>query len=73
MRDTRSAARYEETRHEEISEESQAVHSWRVRRLVSLGVTRPAAEAAADRVDWHEVAELVKRGCPAALALAIVQ
>jgi len=49
------------------------VHAWRVGRLVSLGVAWAAAEAAADRVDWHEVAKLVQRGCPASLALAIVQ
>jgi hypothetical protein len=30
------------------------------------------AEAVADRVDWHDVAKLVQRGCPAALAVAIL-
>lgn len=59
--------------HEQVSRESEAVHAWRVGRLVSLGVAGAAAEAAADRVDWHEVAKLVQQGCPAALALAIVQ
>jgi len=59
--------------HEQVSRESEAVHAWRVGRLISLGVAWAAAEAAADRVDWHEVAKLVQRGCPAALALAIVQ
>ena len=59
--------------HEELDRESDAVHAWRVRRLISLGVAWAAAEAAADRVDWHEVAKLVKRGCPAPLALAILQ
>jgi hypothetical protein len=59
--------------HEQINRESAAVHAWRVRRLTGLGVAWAAAEAAADRVDWHEVAKLVKRGCPAPLALAIVQ
>jgi hypothetical protein len=58
--------------HEEISGERAAVHAWRVRRLIGLGVAWAAAEAAADRVDWHEVAKLVKRGCPAPLALAIL-
>jgi hypothetical protein len=51
----------------------RAVPPWRVRRLIGLGVAWAAAEAAADRVDWHEVANLVKRGCPAPLALASVQ
>ena len=55
--------------HEKLDRESDAVHAWRVRRLIGLGV----AWAAADRVDWHEVARLVRRGCPASLALAIVQ
>ena len=59
--------------HEQMNRESDGVHAWRVRRLISLGVAGAAAEAAADRVDWHEVAKLVKRGCPASLALAIVQ
>jgi hypothetical protein len=58
--------------HEKLDRESDAVHAWRVRRLIGLGVAWAAAEAAADRVDWHEVARLVKRGCPASLALAIV-
>jgi hypothetical protein len=52
--------------------ESGAVHAWRVNRLAGLGLARPMAEAVADRVDWHEVAELVRRGCPATLAVAIV-
>jgi hypothetical protein len=59
--------------HEQMNRESDAVHAWRVRRLIGLGVAWAAAEAAADLVDWHEVAKLVKRGCPAPLALAILQ
>lgn len=58
--------------HEAIDPEGDAVHAWRVSRLTSLGLARPVAEAAADRVDWHEIARLVRRGCPAFLALAIV-
>jgi hypothetical protein len=52
--------------------EADAVHAWRVGRLTGLGVTRLVAEAVADRVDWHEVARLVKCGCPASLAVAII-
>jgi len=59
--------------HEDIDPKNDAVHAWRVGRLTSLGVAWLAAEAAADRVDWHEVARLVKLGCPASLALAIIQ
>jgi hypothetical protein len=31
------------------------------------------AETYADRIDWHEVARLVHRGCPPRLALRIVR
>jgi hypothetical protein len=58
---------------ENIEQESDKVHSWRVDRLTALGVARPVAEAVADRLDWHEVAKLVERGCPASLAVTIVQ
>jgi len=57
---------------EETDHESAAVHAWRVGRLTGLGVAQTVAEAIADRVDWHEVARLVQRGCPASLAVAIV-
>jgi len=52
--------------------EAAKVHAWRVRRLIELGLAWQAAEAAADSVDWHEVARLVKRGCPAPLAVVIL-
>jgi hypothetical protein len=58
---------------ETIDPESGRVHAWRVSRLAALGLARPVAEAIADRVDWHEVAVLVGRGCPASLAVRIVQ
>jgi hypothetical protein len=58
--------------HEEVDEEASAVHAWRVRQLTRLGVAEPVAEVVADQVDWHDVAGLVRRGCPAALAVAIV-
>lgn len=50
-----------------------AVHAWRVSQLIRLGLADPVAEAIADTLDWHEVAKLVKLGCPAALAVAIVE
>jgi hypothetical protein len=49
------------------------VHNWRVSQLTRLGVPRPLAEIYADRIDWHQVARLVQRGCPARLALRIVR
>lgn len=48
------------------------VHAWRVSQLVRLGLAMPVADAIADHVDWHEVAKLVRRGCPASLAVAII-
>ena len=47
------------------------VHDWRVTRLTRLGVPRSLAEVYADRLDWHQVARLVQRGCPPRLALRI--
>jgi hypothetical protein len=59
--------------HEVINEEAGAVHEWRVRQLTRLGLARPVADAVADHVDWHEVAKLVRRGCPVSLAVAIIE
>jgi hypothetical protein len=59
--------------HEKIDREASNVHAWRVRQLSRLGLALPVAEAVADKVDWHEVAKLVRRGCPAPLAVAIVE
>lgn len=60
------------TSHEDIDPEASSIHTWRVNRLAGLGLAVPVAEAIADQVDWHEVARLVKLGCPASLAVAIV-
>ena len=59
--------------HEGIDRETGSVHQWRVKQLTRLSLELPAAEAVADRVDWHEVAKLVRRGCPASLAVTIVE
>ena len=58
--------------HENIDKEASAVHAWRVSQLTRLGLAWPMAEIIADRVDWHAVANLVRRGCPVSLAVAIV-
>jgi hypothetical protein len=58
--------------HENIDQHAGAVHAWRVSQLARLGLAWPVAEAVADRVDWHDVAKLVQRGCPAALAVTIL-
>lgn len=37
------------------------MHEWRVLQLTGLGVPLMLAQAAADHVDWHQVARLVLR------------
>jgi len=44
--------------------DERLVHNWRVDRLTRLGVPGSLAEVYADRLDWHQVARLVQRGCP---------
>ena len=61
------------TRHEAIDDDELLVHEWRVTQLKRLGIPDPLADAAADHVDWHQVANLVRRGCPPQLALRIVR
>ena len=59
------------TTHNGLDEEELLVHTWRVDRLTRLGVPGSLAEVYADRLDWHQVARLVQRGCPPRLALRI--
>jgi hypothetical protein len=61
------------TGHEAIDYEDLLVHEWRATQLKRLGIPVPLAEAAADHVDWHQVARLVRRGCAPRLALRIVR
>ena len=49
------------------------VRKWRVGQLTRLGIPWSLAQAVAGRVDWHQVARLVQRGCPPRLALDIVR
>ena len=49
------------------------VRIWRTEQLFRLGLPRILAYAFAETVDWHELAALVERGCPLALALEIVR
>jgi hypothetical protein len=53
-------------------EEDHRVRDWQVQQLHRLGVSWLLAQTFATLVDWHEVANLVERGCPPELALAIV-
>jgi len=61
------------TGHGAIGRHETLVHSWRVAQLTRLGIPRSMAEVYADRIDWHQVARLVQRGCSARLALRIVR
>ena len=54
-------------------DETLLVHNWRVARLTRLGVPQALAEVYADRLDWHQVADLVQRGCPVMLAVRIIR
>jgi hypothetical protein len=53
------------------AEESIVIHAWRAERLHKLGVPAIIADQLADSVDWHFVADLVRRGCDPILALEI--
>jgi hypothetical protein len=54
-----------------VDHEKRLVHDWRVSQLMRLGIPGSLAEIYADRIDWHQIARLVQRGCPARLALRI--
>lgn len=58
---------------DEREDEELLVHTWRVGQLRRLGIPGALAELFAGRVDWHEISDLVERGCPPALALSIVR
>jgi hypothetical protein len=60
------------TGHEAIDQDDLLVHTWRVARLTRLGIPALLAEIHADHLDWHQIAQLVLRGCPPQLALRIV-
>jgi hypothetical protein len=60
-------------RHEAIDDDDLLVREWRVRQLTRLGIPWSLAQAAAGHADWHQVARLVRRGCPPRLALQIVR
>ena len=53
--------------------EALAVRAWRTEQLRRLGLPYVLAEAFADLVDWHAIADLVERGCTLSLAVDIVR
>lgn len=55
------------------SNEDEMVRAWREEQLLELGLPAVIARAFADLVDWHDIASLVRRGCPPMLALEIVR
>jgi hypothetical protein len=57
----------------DVHEEELLVHVWRAEQLQHLGLHRILAEAFADVVDWHVLADLIARGCAPELALEIVR
>jgi hypothetical protein len=55
------------TGQEAVGHDESPVHNWRVSQLERLGVPGPLAEIYADRIDWHQMARLVRvRLSPAA-------
>jgi hypothetical protein len=54
--------------------EQDAVIAWRLKMFRDLGIALEDAEMLATRADadWHIVARLIERGCPATLAVQIV-
>jgi hypothetical protein len=61
------------TGHEALDHEQAHVHCWRVSQLTRLGIPGALAEIYADHLDWHQIARLVRHGCPPLLALRIVR
>ena len=54
-------------------DEEVLIRSWRAEQLERLGLSHLLSELFASVVDWHEIAELVARGCPPLLAIEIVR
>jgi hypothetical protein len=65
----------EELMHIERAEDCEEirVNAWRAEQLAKLGLSTVMANAVACFVDWHDVAQLVQRGCPPELALEIAR
>lgn len=55
------------------NDEELLVREWRTEQLRGLGIPTALAERFAGLVDWHEIAELVGRGCSPELALEIAR
>jgi hypothetical protein len=62
-----------EVDYDPYDEEELKIQQWCVDQLWRLGVPRSLAAEFAGGVDWHDVAALVRRGCPPLLALEIAR
>jgi hypothetical protein len=58
---------------EEGADEELLIHDWRAEQLERLGLPRVLAERFAELVDWHELADLIGRGCTLELAFEIAR
>jgi hypothetical protein len=58
---------------EEGVDEELLIHDWRAEQLERLGLPRVLAERFAELVDWHELADLIGRGCTLELAFEIAR
>lgn len=70
---TMEAALHPERTVDTCADKDVMVHDWRAHQLSQLGVPRLLADALADAVDWHDVAALVRSGCPPMLAVEIAR
>lgn len=56
-----------------LAEDEVKVTSWNVEKMVESGLSPgDAIQLAEDGTDWHEVADLISRGCPTHLVLRIL-
>ncbi len=62
-----------EVDYDPYEQEELKIQQWHVDQLRRLGVPRLLAAEFAGGVDWHDVAALVRRGCPPLLALEIAR
>ena len=51
---------------------SSLVHNWRIH-VKATRDPRVAGRGLCNRLDWHELAHLVQRGCPVMLAVRIIR
>lgn len=61
------------SRREAIDHDELIVRNWRVAPLRRLGIPGLLAEIYSGHVDWHQIAQLVQRGCSPRLALRTIR